>query len=136
MNKLKLLTISAIFLCFSCVTEDGGTLFTTSATVFLINETDEVVKSDDLLGYVIQPGDTLIHKETLTNEYSERPNINNYDPFSTNNSLFIYGNNSQCEYGLSRIENYENRKEIEPLVFEFTFKFTKEKKENSEPCNI
>lgn len=136
MNSLKILVVCAVFLCFSCVKEDGGTLFTTSATIFLINETDVVEKSDDILGYIIQPGDTLIHKESHTNEYSEKPSINNYDPFAMNNSLFIYGNNSQCEYGLSNIENYEKRKEVEPLKFEFTFRFTEEKKNNGVPCNI
>ena len=136
MNKIHFFAICIIFLCFGCGSGEGGKLYTTSATIYLINETNVVVKSDDILGYIIQPGDTLIHTESLTSEYSEKPNINNYDPFATNNSLFIYGDNSKCEYRLTRIENYENRKEISSLEFQFTFRFTEEKRENAEPCNL
>lgn len=136
-NKLKILTFSIFFLCVNCVTVDGGTLFTTSATILLVNETDVVVKSDDLLGYVIQPGDTLVHKESHTNEYSKRPSINNYDPFAVvdGSNVFIYGDNLSCEIGLTDINNYENRKEVKPLEFEFTFRFTEEKKASGVPCN-
>jgi hypothetical protein len=138
MNKIKFLAIYILLICFSCGTQDKGTVFTTSATIFLINETDVVVKSDDILGYIIQPGDTLIRTETLTNDFSEKPNINNYDPLAVveGSRVFIYGNNSECEFGLTDIKNYEDRKEINPLVFEFTFRFTEEKKANSSPCNL
>jgi hypothetical protein len=138
MNKIQFLATCILIICFSCDTQDKGTVFTTSTTIFLINETNVVVKSDDTLGYIIQPGDTLIRFETFTNEYSERPNINNYDPFSVveGSRVFIYDNNSECEFGLNDINNYEERKEINPLIFEFTFRFTEEKKANSSPCNL
>ena len=119
-------------------TQQTESQYTTSATMYLINETSVVIKSDDILGYVIQPRDTLIRNETHTNEYSEKPDINNYDPFATHagSRIFMYGDNSQCELGLSNIENYEDRKETSPLEFEFTFRFTEEKKANSSPCNL
>ena len=135
MNKIFFLAIFILSICFSCNKEEETT-YTTSATIFLINGTSVVVKSDNILGYVIQPGETIIHKESHTNEYKEKPSINNYDPFATKNSLFLYGNNSECELGLSNIENYEERKETSPLEFEFTFRFTEEKKQNSVPCNL
>ena len=135
MNKIKFLIVGIICTYLTCCTQTE-TQYTTSAKIYLINETSVIVKSDDILGYVLQPGDTLIHTESHTNEYGEKPSIDNYDPFATNNSLFIYGDNSQCELGLHKIENYENRKEVGPLEFEFTFRFTEEKKENSESCNL
>jgi hypothetical protein len=135
MNKMKFLILGIICTSLICCTQTE-TQYTTSAKIYLINETSVVVKSDNILGYIIQPGETLIHTESHTNEYRERPSIDNYDPFATNNSLFIYANNSQCEYGLNRIENYENRIEISEFEFEFTFRFTEEKRENSEPCSL
>jgi len=138
MNKLQIIGIGILIVCLNaCVQREVE--YSTSATIYLINETNVVVKSGDVLGYIIQPGDTLIHKESFTTEYGdEGPSINNYDPFppSPNTSLFVYGDNSQCERGLHSIENYENRKEVAPLEFEFTFRFTEEKRDNSESCNL
>ena len=135
MNNIKTLVLGMLLAFLSsCVQTE--TQYTTSATIFLINNTSVVIKSDTILGYVIQPGDTLIHRESYASEYNNKPSINNYSPFATNNSLFIYGNNSECELGLDTIENYENRKETSPLEFEFTFRFTEEKKANSSPCNL
>jgi len=138
MNKVRLhiSRLLVIFFFMSCDCNDCNSLYTTSATIFFINETSVVVRSDNKLGYVIQPGETIVHKESHTNEYGKKPSISNYDPFATNNSLFLYENNSKCEYGLSNIENYENKKEVSPLEFEFTFRFTEEKRKNSEPCNL
>ena len=136
MKKIVFLMISiTILFVYSCTKSD--TLYTTSATIYLINETNEVVKSDVFSNYIIQPGDTLIHTESHTNEYDEKPSIDNYDPFALadGSRVFIYGDSSQCEYGLSEIKNYENRKEIRELEFELTFRFTEEKRDNSEPCN-
>ena len=135
MNKKLIFAFCTAMLCFGC-SKTGCCLYKTSATIYLINETSSVVKSDGILGYIIQPGDTLIHTESLTSEYSEKPSINNYDPFadSAGSRIFIYGDNSQCEHGLLRIENYEDRKEISPLEFEFTFRFTDEKRANAIPC--
>ena len=136
MNNIKIVVLSVILLtCLNACTITEPQ-YTTSATIYLINETNVVVKSDTSLDYVIQPGDTLIHTESYTSVYKNKPSINNYDPFATNNSLFIYDNNSECELGLSNIENYENRKEVAPLEFEFTFRFTEEKRQNAEPCNL
>ncbi|PCI33328.1 MAG: hypothetical protein COB60_07865 [Flavobacteriaceae bacterium] len=137
MNKIKFLAIGILIICFSCDIQDKGTVYTTSATIYLINETSVVVKSDDILGYIIQPGETLIHTESLlTSEYSEKPSIDNYQPFPSGSRKFIYGDDSQCELGFHRIENYEDRKEVSELEFEFTFRFTEEKRENSESCNL
>ncbi len=135
MNKIFFLAIILFLVSLSC-NEQEEMRYTTSATIFLINETSVVVRSDNILGYVIQPGETIVHKETYTTEYINKPSIDNYNPFSKSNSLFVYGNNSQCEYGLNKIENYENKKEIAPLEFEFTFRFTENKRENAEPCNL
>ena len=137
MNNIKILVLGIVLTCLhSCGQTLTETQYTTSATIFLINNTSVVIKSDTILGYVIQPGDTLIHRESYASEYNNKPSINNYSPFATNNSLFIYGDNSECELGLNTIENYENRKETSPLEFEFTFRFTEEKKANSSPCNL
>ena len=39
-----------------------------------------------------------------------------------------------CERGIEDISNYDNRKEIDASVFEFTFRFTEEKKAMAEEC--
>ena len=136
MNNKLFLAICIFTMCFSCNKGEEETRYTTSATIRLVNETSVVIKSDDILGYVIQPGETLIHTESHTNECEEKPTIDTYDPFATNNTLFIYGDNSRCELGLNKIENYENRKGISSLKFEFTFRFTEEKQAQASPCNI
>jgi hypothetical protein len=141
MNKVKLFIGLVMTICIfsSCSCNDcDSKLYTTSAKIYLINETSVVIKSvSNSLGYIIQPGDTLIHTESHTNEYGEKPSIDNYDPFATlsGSRLFIYGDNSKCELGLHKIENYENRKEVNPLEFEFTFRFTEEKKAKAQNCN-
>ena len=138
MNNIKILIISiSMVLLNACTLYITEPLYTTSATIYLINETDVIVRSSESFGYEIQPGDTLIHTESYTSIYKNRPSIDNYNPFPPASILFIYGNNnSQCEYGLRRIENYENRSEISPLEFEFTFRFTEEKRANSTPCGL
>ena len=49
------------------------------------------------------------------------------------------GNTFKCEQKIYDIKNYENKRQLEPikdtLVFEFTFKFTEEKKMEAEDCN-
>ena len=69
MNNRLFLAICMLIICFGCDIQDKGKTYTTSATIYLINETSVIVKSDDILGYVIQPGETLIRTENLTSEY-------------------------------------------------------------------
>lgn len=134
MNSIFKLII-VISLCISgCGKSTDHRLYTTKATIFLVNETNVVVKSDSPFDYVIQPGETLVHSETYSNEYSNKPTEDSYQPFP-HSYLFFYGDGTNCEIGLTDIENYENRKEVEPLVFELTFRFTEERKANAEPCN-
>jgi hypothetical protein len=137
MNKVTL-----YFACFtvalfslSCDCNDcDSRLYTTSATIYLINETSEVVKSGSAFNYVIQPGDTLVHKESFRTEHSSKPTTQTYQPFPTS-YLFFYGDGTKCEFGLRDIENYEKIKEVVPLVFELTFRFTEERKAKAELCN-
>lgn len=137
MNKVTLyfacFTVATFFLSCDCNDCDSR-LYTTSATIYLINETSEVVKSGSAFNYVIQPGDTLVHKESFTTQYSNKPTAKTYEPFPTF-YLFYYGDGTKCEIGLTDIENYENVKEVESLVFELTFRFTEERKANAETCN-
>lgn len=136
MNNKLIFAIGVLIICFGCDIQDRGNLYKTSATIYLVNETSSVIKSvDSLLGYEIQPGETVIHNESAEVEESERPTINSYQPFSTGPYLFFYVDNSKCETGLLRIENYESRKEISDLTFELTFRFTDVKMNNAESCN-
>jgi len=136
MNNKLTFAIGILIICFGCDIQDRGNLYKTSATIYLINESSSVVKSiDSSLGYEIQPGETVIHKETSEGEESKRPTINSYQPFSTGPYLFFYIDNSKCETGLRHIENYVNRKEISDLTFELTFRFTDLKMNNAESCN-
>ena len=135
MNNKLIFAIGILLICYGCGTKEIDKFYKTSATIYLINETATVVKSaSSSLGYEIQPGETLIHKESGETEYSERPTINTYQPFS-GPYLFYYGDISKCEIGLRHVENYENIKEISDLTFELTFRFTDLRKDNSEPCN-
>ena len=136
MKNRLFFAICILAICFSCNKGEEEVRYTTTATILLINETSEVVKSHNSLGYVIQPGETLIHKETYTNEYGAKPTVDTYQPFPEYVYPFIYENNSKCEKGLRDIKNYENRKEISHLKFEFTFHFTEEKKNNSTSCSF
>ena len=134
MNSIFKLIIAIALCVFGCGNGTDHQLYTTSAKIFLVNETSVVVKSYTPFDYVIQPGETRIHNESYTSEYSERPTVDNYDPFPTS-YLFFYGDGTKCEIGLTDIENYEDRKETSPLVFELTFRFTQERLANAEPCN-
>ena len=128
-----LFAVIAGLLTGCCGTGGCDTLYKTSATIYLVNETSGVVKSySSTFDYEIQPGQTVVHKESFTHEYSKKPTTETYSPFGTD-YLFFY-DESKCENGLRDIENYEKRKEVSPLVFEFTFRFTKEKKAKAETC--
>ncbi|MCF6297530.1 MAG: hypothetical protein L3J08_06050 [Flavobacteriaceae bacterium] len=136
MNNKLIFAICTLIMCFGCF-QDKGNLYKTSATIYLVNETSVVVKSDDRLGHIIQPGETVIHKESYENEYGERPTINTYQPFPSA-YLFFYINvdESRCEAALRDIENYENIKEVSPLNFELTFRFTEERRAEEKDCNF
>lgn len=139
MNKVRLLTILILLVYSSCFTEIERKYLTT-ATVFLINETSVVIKSDDTLGYVIQPGETIIYTESNTLD-GDRPSINEYFlSFLYNKNVFRYEDNElKCEPKIFSIEYYENKKELkqdgDTLIFEFTFRFTEEKKADAKICN-
>lgn len=136
MNKFILTAIFIILLSNGCTQSERETLYNTKATIYLINETSDTVFSEDGCHRNILMKDTLIIKEDLISVYSEKPSINNYYPFSKGFCHFFYDKEKIiCQEGLRNVENYVNRNEIAPLEFEFTFKFTEEKKKNSQPCN-
>lgn len=112
-------------------------LYKPSAKIYLINESSSVVKIVDnsCFEYKMKPGETLIHHESYETEYSKKPTVNDYRPFP-DCYRFYYIDNSKCEVSLRDIENYENLKDVSDLNFELTFRFTDEKMENAEPCNI
>ena len=138
MNKVKLfmpVTMIAGLLTGCCWGQGcDSKLYKISATVYLVNETSGVVKSyARTFDYEIQPGQTVVHKEEHTSEYSEKPTAETFTPFGTD-YLFLYSR-SKCESGLFDIENYETCKEVSPLVFEYTFRFTEERKAKAETCH-
>jgi len=139
MNNKIFLAICTLTMCFSC-NKEVETKYTTVATIYLINETSVVVKADDVLGYIIQPGETVIHLESNTLD-GDRPSVDEYFlSFLYNKNEFKYEDNElKCESKIFSIEYYENKKELEKkgdtLVFEFTFRFTEEKKAEAEVCN-
>ena len=130
-----LFTVIAGLLTGCCLCEDccdDSIVYKTSATIYLVNETSGVVKTPRAFDYEIQPGQTLVHKEYRT-QYTKKPTAETYTPFYGTHHLFFY-DKSKCETGIRDIENYENRKEVSPLVFEFTFRFTEERKATAETC--
>ena len=140
MNKVKLfmlVTAIAGMLTGCCGEDCNSKLYKTSATIYLVNETSGVVKSSRTFHYEIQPGQTLVHKESYTVESTKKPTTETYIPFAATTSfdaLFFY-DKFKCETGLLNTKNYENRKEVSPLVFEVTFKFTEERKRKAINCN-
>ena len=134
MNKIFIL--SFYLFCVSSCSIDSGRLYKTQATIYLINNTPKIILSEEDCNSDIYPGDTLVFQQSNHLEYSEKPSNNNYSPFPWGVCLFFYDKEKRiCESGLRNIENYDNRKEISPLVFEFTFRFTEERKANAVPCN-
>lgn len=135
MNRLHRISIGVfiVLICSSCF-QQIDKKFSTKATIFLVNETDKIIKSNERLNYTIQPGDTLIHKESNVLD-GDRPTIDQYFlSFLENMDVFKYDDNT-CEEKIRALEFYENRKEIAPLEFEFTFRFTEERKASGVPCN-
>ena len=135
-NNIKFLIIGILTFLNSCCCEITEPEYTTSATIYLINETNVIVESETNLELVIHPGDTVIYNETFTSNYKEMPSLNDYDPFPTYYIFFYRDGNNKCETGLRHLENYENGKEIEPLVFELTFRFTEERRAGAELCKL
>ena len=119
MNNKLILAICTLITCFSC-SKEVETKYTTSATIYLINETSIVVKSDDALGYVIQPGETVIHTESNTLD-GDRPSINEYFlSFLYNKNVFRYEYNElKCESQIFSIEYYEKRIRTKRRYFGF-----------------
>ncbi len=125
-------------------------------TVFYINQTtdtiymfgacpitgDTPIKTDTLQ---ILPNDTLTLGMNDAETISSEPVININDIRLNLSCHIFYKNANQCDYGRDedgivartrffRIENYENRKEISPLNFEFTYRFTEEVKAEAGEC--
>ena len=106
-----------------------------TATIYLINESSEVVRSSSRLNYVLNPGDTVIHTENSL--MAARPSINEYFlPFTEHRDTFKYETDQGCKYRQLEydIKNYDNKKEVGDLEFEFTFRFTDEAARDGFPC--
>lgn len=119
---------------------DGGTHYVTSAKIYLVNETPEIVTNSV---YKILPNETIVHISTYSNDYFEKPTAETYQPsFSTAGGYKFYygevGDAIKCEYGLTDVENYENRIALpernDTLFFEMTFRFTEERKIEAKDC--
>ncbi len=119
-----------------------------SYRVFYINETTDTICvveyptiSSNSDTSQILPNNTLI-LEASNVRLSTPPNINNF-PIGMLSYYVFYKNANQCDYGtyenggrarFLHIENYEDRKEISPLNFEFTYQFTEEVKAEAGEC--
>ncbi len=136
---LRILSVLTIFVFLvSCECEDckeNGN-YKVKVTINYINETAGNVLSFEGCNKDISSGNTLtfLVEETV----GSKPNINNFPVsiFTNCNMMYEDGSGLKCEDGINSIQNYEDRKEVEPLVFEFTFRFTEERKNKAEPCNL
>lgn len=113
--------------------------------VYFINEINDTIFTNlyDYTSHLNCPFPYILPMETkryfVTQEFygsekSDIPTIENIKDIRID-CEFFYGRTHNCERRIRNIENYEDRKEISPLVFEFTFRFTEEKKANAESCN-
>ncbi len=92
--------------------------------------------------FQILPNNTLTFEEHDVEFASPAPNVDNF-PIDLSSCHIFYKNINQCDYGLNEnldrvrfrlIENYEDRREISPLNFEFTYRFTEEVKAEAGEC--
>ncbi|NME68697.1 hypothetical protein [Flammeovirga aprica] len=116
--------------CQDCV-GDGN--YPTKAIVFYINDTDDWIISESVCDRDIAAGDTLII--TFDDVLGVKPSVDAFPTSVFYCSKMQYKEGLTCEDGINNIQFYEDRKEVEPLVFEFTFRFTEEKKMQSEVCD-
>lgn len=132
MNKGFFLILISLFSCNPQDIGDGN--HKVQATIIYINQTSDSIISEEGCQRDIALNDTL--RIEINERLGVKPNINNF-PVSIFFCSMMYkdGNMLKCENKVEDIENYEDRKEISPLVFEFTFRFTEERKANAEPCN-
>lgn len=137
MNKIIsligcLLTSILLLSCSDC-SGDGN--YRTKATIYFVNKTSDNIASP-IVGCErnINPGDTL--KLDINETLGSRANIDNFPVTIFSNCTMAYkdGNNLKCENGINDIKNYEDRKEVTPSEFEFTFRFTEEKKAVASLC--
>lgn len=121
----------------SCGCDDctGNGNYKIKATINYVNETSGDVLSLEGCNRNITPGNTLSF--TVEETLGSKPNIDDFPVsiFTNCNMMYKNGNDLKCEYGINLIDNYEDRKEVSPLVFEFTFRFTEERKNIAELCN-
>ncbi len=126
--------VCLFFNCAECDDCTGDGNYKIKATIKFINETSSNIISIGCDREIV-PGTTfeLEIAETL----GTKPNINNFPVsiFSNCSMAYTDGTNLKCEDGIRIIENYIDRKEISPLVFEFTFKFTEQRKSLARLCN-
>ena len=139
MNKKNIFYLFALLLFSSCeeVCQDcvGDGNYPTKATIFYINETDDSIISESVCDRDIAAGDTLII--TFDEVLGIKPTIDSFPTsvFYCSKMQYQDGQELTCEENINDIQFYEDRKEVEPLVFEFTFRFTEEKKNQSEACD-
>jgi len=133
MNKKKFLVLIFIFSC-NPPEDIGDGNHSVQATIIFINQTSDSIISEEGCQRNIALNDSL--KIEINERLGVKPNINNF-PVSIFFCSMMYkdGDILKCENKVEDIENYEDRKEVTPLVFEFTFRFTEERKAAAEPCN-
>ena len=148
MNKIFLASYWITIFLFSCgkQIEEFKTI---DVTFYYINETNDTVTISGFCGFDefknlqsqsidILSGDTLIlHQKERVYTIPPNPSVENITLYTGGDCKAVY-NNEKCSGILDDFGNilhYEDRKEISPLVFEFTFRFTEEKKATAEPCN-
>ena len=139
MNKIvTIVGLTMVFYLFGSCGEfsdcTGNGNFKIKATINYVNETSSNIKAIEC-DRVIAPGATF--KLEIEDVLGVKPNINNFPVsiFPDCRMAYTDTNNLKCEDGIRNIANYINRKEISPLVFEFTFKFTEQKKSLANICN-
>lgn len=122
---------------------------TIDITFYYINDTIDTVSISGTCGFDefksrqnqsidLLPGDTLsLHQKERKYTIPPNPSIDNITLYTGGDCRVVY-NNKYCSGILDdfgNISHYESRKEVSPLVFEFTFRFTEERKANANPCN-
>jgi hypothetical protein len=148
MNKLFLISFYVAMSLFSCG-KQVEKFKTIDVTFYYINETSETVTISGFCGFDefknlqsqsidILPGNTLVlHQKERMYTIPPNPSVEKITLYTGGDCKVTY-NNESCSGILDDFGNilhYEDRKEVSPLVFEFTFRFTEEKKAQAEPCN-
>ena len=138
--KQFILIANCFFLIVGCTDYRWDATFTT----IYVNETNDTIFTNLLEQNTslecpfdfIAPNkeNQLSHKQTFQGSKKSEHPIKEDINYIGKKCRFYYGNTNKCEKGIFNISNYDEAKDLGGYNFEYTFRFTEEKKANADSC--